>query len=180
MDNWTAGPAPEETAILANMDPNTEYAASDLARLIGTTHQKISSTLRSIRRSELISTYRKPGINCLLYKTNQLVIDLGGVEMNPSETKQERTKRQARERKRQERARKKAHLQAVGAQDLKFTAYRSTSEALEKLVAFNECEEWQEVTTLLIHNAADLIERNPSQLKELLSVKRHAQGRNND
>jgi len=180
MDNWTAGPAPEETAILANMDPNTEYTASDLARLIGTTHQKISSTLRSIRRSELISTYRKPGINCLLYKTNQLVIDLGGVEMNPSETKQERTKRQARERKRQERARKKAHLQAVGAQDLKFTVYRSTNDALEQLVEFNECEEWQEVTTLLIHNAAKLIKRDPSQLKELLRPERHKKDSTND
>ncbi|KXJ55185.1 MAG: hypothetical protein AXW15_07855 [Neptuniibacter sp. Phe_28] len=100
--------------------------------------------------------------------------------MNPSETKQERTKRQARERKRQERARKKAHLQAVGAQDLKFTVYRSTNDALEQLVEFNECEEWQEVTTLLIHNAAKLIKRDPSQLKELLRPERHKKDSTND
>jgi hypothetical protein len=100
--------------------------------------------------------------------------------MSVTETKAERTKRLNRERKRKERAAKKAHLQAVGAQDLKFTVYKSTSDALEQLVEFNECEEWQEVATLLIHNAAKLIKRDPSQLKELLRPERHKKDSTND
>lgn len=99
--------------------------------------------------------------------------------MCPLESKPERTKRLNRERKQKEREQKKAHLKAVGAKDLRFTAYSSTSKALEQLTEFYECEEWQEVTTLLIHNAAELIERDPSQLKELLSVKRHAEVKEN-
>lgn len=95
------------------------------------------------------------------------------------ESKTEYTKRLNRERKQREREQKKAHLLAVGAKDLRFTVYSSTNEALEKLVKFHECEEWQEVTTLLIHKAAELIERDPSQLKELLSVTSRAKDQPN-
>ncbi|MCP4597821.1 hypothetical protein [Neptuniibacter sp.] len=87
-----------------------------------------------------------------------------------NETPQERKRRKARERKRKQREKEEAHLAAVGAEDLKLTVFRGTKEALDRLIAFNECEQWQEVTTLLIHNADKLIERDPSQLRELLKV----------
>jgi predicted transcriptional regulator len=77
MNKWVAGPAPEETALVSNMNPDIEYTASSLANICGTTHQKVSATLRNIERSGLIVRYKKAGSHRFVYKTNQLVIDLG-------------------------------------------------------------------------------------------------------
>ncbi|MCP4596178.1 hypothetical protein [Neptuniibacter sp.] len=87
-----------------------------------------------------------------------------------TETPEERKRRKARERQQAKREREREHRKAVGAKDYKFTMYRGTEEALERLTEFNECEEWQEVTTLLIHNADKLRESDPALLKKLLQV----------
>jgi len=87
-----------------------------------------------------------------------------------TETPKERKRRKDRERKQAQRAKEKAHRKAVGAKEFRIEFYNGTQEALKRLMEFNDCEEWQEINTLLIHGAEKLIKRDPSLLKELLKV----------
>lgn len=93
-----------------------------------------------------------------------------------AETQQDRTRRLARERKRKQRQREQAHKQTVGAQEFRFEIYRATAEALARLAKAGEFEEEAEVLTLLIHGADELVKRDPSRFKELISVTDYAGG----
>lgn len=91
--------------------------------------------------------------------------------MNVMNTEKEDKKRaKARERQRKKRARDKAHNQAVGIKTFKIDMFSGTQEALSNIQEFGGFEEWQEAITLMIHNAAELIERDPSQLRDLLKI----------
>tara|TARA_Y100000782_G_scaffold71835_2_gene77684 strand:+ start:31933 stop:32229 length:297 start_codon:yes stop_codon:yes gene_type:complete len=85
-------------------------------------------------------------------------------------TEKENKKRAlARDRQRRKRARDKAHNQALGIKTFKIDMFSGTQEALRNIQEFGVLEEWQEAITLMIHNAAELIERDPSQLRDLLN-----------
>lgn len=52
--------------------------------------------------------------------------------------------------------------------------YAGTREALARICAAGQFEDSAEAITLLIHNAADLAERDPSRFAQLLAVRCHA------
>jgi len=79
-------------------------------------------------------------------------------------------------RKRKERARKAQHLLDVDAKVLKLVIFRSTQKELAYLQEAGEFEQAEEVITLLIKNAAQILKRDMSQIKELLKVPCHKEG----
>jgi len=76
-------------------------------------------------------------------------------------------------RKRKERARKAQHLIDVDAKVLKLVIFRSTQEDLAYLQEAGDFEQPEEVITLLIKNAAQILKRDMSQIDNLLKVPRH-------
>ncbi|MCP4597823.1 helix-turn-helix domain-containing protein [Neptuniibacter sp.] len=75
MQNWQTQSAPEETAILANMDPDREYTATELAEKCGTTHQKVSSMLGAIAISGAVKRVKAADSKRYKYRVNQLSMD---------------------------------------------------------------------------------------------------------
>ena len=86
------------------------------------------------------------------------------------ETPEAKKRRLAKERKQRQRQREAEHKKKVGAREFRFELYRGTADALQRIKTIGEFEEEAEVLTLLIHGAARLAERDPSQFKELISV----------
>ncbi|MFT0211805.1 hypothetical protein VQ643_04215 [Pseudomonas sp. F1_0610] len=87
---------------------------------------------------------------------------------------QELKRKQARERKQAERERKRAHREAMGAREFRMEMYRATTQALEHICHVGGFEQEAEAITLLLHNVAELAERDPSRFQELLKIRSHA------
>lgn len=90
------------------------------------------------------------------------------------ETPEQRKTRLARERKRRQREKEQEHRAAVGAQEFRMEMYAGTRAALERICQASQFEEPAEAITLLVHNTAELIERDPSRFAELLRMRCHA------
>ncbi|OPX57049.1 hypothetical protein SAMN02745127_02091 [Oceanospirillum multiglobuliferum] len=86
------------------------------------------------------------------------------------ETRQDRQRLLARNRKRRQRARQREHKALVGAKTLSFEIYQGTDQALQVLCKASELEP-SELITVLVHNLHELVERDPSRFKELVSFK---------
>lgn len=84
--------------------------------------------------------------------------------------KQKKKREAARLRKQKQRARQKEHREACGAEVINLEIYYGTRQQLDALMAEGGYTEQSEVMTLLINGAARLLERDKSQLKELLRV----------
>ncbi|MCJ8337609.1 MAG: hypothetical protein MJK10_03980 [Pseudomonadales bacterium] len=79
----------------------------------------------------------------------------------------------AAQRKREQREREAQHLLDVGAEDYKCTFFRQTLEDLGFLKTAGDFEQVDEVITLLIKNATQIIKRDMSQVDVLLKVPCH-------
>ena len=90
------------------------------------------------------------------------------------ETPEQRKTRLARERKQAQRARERAHRAKVDAQEYRMEMYAGTRAELARICQAGQFEESAEAITLLIHNAAELIERDPSRFAEMLRARCHA------
>jgi hypothetical protein len=85
----------------------------------------------------------------------------------------------AKDRTKAQRERDAQHLIDVGAKEIKLTAFRSTLEDIEFLKQAGDFEQLEEVLTLLVKNAAEIIKRDMSQLPILLKVPSHGKGTKN-
>ncbi|CDM42411.1 hypothetical protein [Ectopseudomonas oleovorans] len=90
------------------------------------------------------------------------------------ESQIERKRRQARERKTAQRKRDRERRTLVGAHEFRMDMYQGTTEALERICAAGQFEEGVEAITLLLHNVAELAERDQSRFKELIKMRCHA------
>jgi hypothetical protein len=90
------------------------------------------------------------------------------------ETKEQRKTRLARERKQAQRDREREHRAKVDAQEFRMEMYAGTRAELARICKAGQFEEPAEAITLLIHNAAELIERDPSRFAEMLRARSHA------
>lgn len=90
------------------------------------------------------------------------------------ETQIQLKRRQARERKQAQRDREREHRAQVGAREFRMDMYQATTEALERICVAGQFEEEAEAITLLLHNAAELIERDPSRFAEMIKTRCHA------
>lgn len=90
------------------------------------------------------------------------------------ETKEQRKTRLARTRKQVQRDRERKHRAKVDAQEFRMEMYAGTRSELERICQAGQFEEPAEAITLLVHNAAELIERDPSRFAELLRMRCHA------
>lgn len=89
------------------------------------------------------------------------------------ENPEQRKRRQARERKQRQRERERAHRDHVGAGEFRMEMYRGTRDALARICQSGQFSEPAEAITLLIHNAADLIERDPSRFAQFIQSRCH-------
>ncbi|MNZ89595.1 hypothetical protein D3C78_1085270 [compost metagenome] len=90
------------------------------------------------------------------------------------ETPEQRKTRLARLRKQAQRDREHAHRAKVAAQEFRLEMYAGTRAELARICWAGQFEEPAEAITLLIHNAAELIERDPSRFAEMLRARSHA------
>ena len=90
------------------------------------------------------------------------------------ETPEQRKTRLARERKQAQRDREREHRAKVNAQEFRIEMYAGTRAELARICHAGQFEEPAEAITLLIHNAAELIERDPSRFAEMLRARCHA------
>lgn len=74
----------------------------------------------------------------------------------------------AAERQADKRRRDARHLEEVGAEALNMTIYKGTRAALDSLKLAGNFEQDEEVITLLLHNAEEMLKRDKSQLTNLL------------
>lgn len=90
------------------------------------------------------------------------------------EAQKDRERLQARARKQAQRLREREHRTQAGAREFRMDMYQGTTEALERICAAGRFEVPAEAITLLLHNVAELAERDPSRFQELIKVRRHA------
>lgn len=90
------------------------------------------------------------------------------------ETPEQRKTRLARLRKQAQRDRESAHRAKVDAQEFRMEMYAGTRAELARICQAGQFEEPAEAITLMVHNVAELIERDPSRFAELLRVRCHA------
>lgn len=90
------------------------------------------------------------------------------------ETRKERKTRLARARKQAQRNREREHRAKVDAQEFRMEWYAGTRAELERIRLAGGFEESAEALTLLIHNTAELIERDPSRFAEMVRMRCHA------
>lgn len=90
------------------------------------------------------------------------------------ETTEQRKRRQARERKQAQRDREREHRASVGASEFRMEMYQGTREALALICQAGQFSEPAEAITLLVHNVAELAERDPSRFAEFIKARCHA------
>lgn len=89
------------------------------------------------------------------------------------ETPEQRKTRLARLRKQAQRDRERTHRAKVDAQEFRMEMYAGTRAELARICQAGQFEEPAEAITLLVHNVAELIERDPSRFAEMLRARCH-------
>lgn len=90
------------------------------------------------------------------------------------ENQTQRKRCQARERKQAQRDRERKHRNLVGVSEFRMELYQGTREALARICQAGQFSEPAEAITLLVHNVADLAERDPSRFAEFIKTRCHA------
>ncbi|EMB0054523.1 TPA: hypothetical protein ACXJEI_001367 [Pseudomonas aeruginosa] len=90
-----------------------------------------------------------------------------------NETKTDRQRRLARERQRAKRERDALRRAALGGRRFNMDMYQGTADALDLICAAGGFAEPAEVVTLLLHNVAEIAERDASRFAELIQKRNH-------
>ncbi|KSH06993.1 hypothetical protein AO964_22990 [Pseudomonas aeruginosa] len=90
-----------------------------------------------------------------------------------TETKAERRRRMARERQRAKRERDALRRAALGGRRFNMDMYQGTADALDLICAAGDFAEPAEAVTLLLHNVAEIAERDASRFAELIQKRSH-------
>ncbi|PTZ18234.1 hypothetical protein DB385_05790 [Pseudomonas aeruginosa] len=90
-----------------------------------------------------------------------------------NETKTDRQRRLARERQRAKRERDALRRAALGGRRFNMDMYQGTADALDLICAAGGFTEPAEAVTLLLHNVAEIAERDASRFAELIQKRSH-------
>ena len=92
------------------------------------------------------------------------------------ETKAERQRRLARERQRVKRERDALRREALGGRRFSMDMFQATADALALICQRGGFDEPAEAVTLLLHNVAEIAERDASRFAELIRQRSHTRG----
>lgn len=93
-----------------------------------------------------------------------------------TETKAERRRRMARERQKAKRERDAQRRAALGGRRFSMDMFQATADALALICQRGGFAEPAEAVTLLLHNVAEIAERDTSRFAELIKQRSHSRG----